>query len=340
MFRLLRLFFSFLGDEGSYKAILKCFSRFGKLTDSLIRMLYGRTVPSLERSVFGLNFRSPVGLAAGIDPNAKYCRQFSNIGFGFLEIGSVTPLPQKGNPSPRFFRLPKDRAVISRTGNGNEGVKSVINHLKKTHPSTIIAANITKNNISEGEKVASDFGYCFSMLYDFVDMFVVNISCSFAEGKAPDTSYLSEILDELLEKRMTFDIYKPILVKISPDIGHSQIDDILHFAQLSGIDGIVAGGSTVSRENLVTSRKKLDRIGTGRLSGAPLFNKNLELVRYIHEKTKGRLPIIGCGGIMTPQDACTMLEAGASLIEIGTGLIYQGPSLIRKINKFLTSANA
>ena len=178
------------------------------------------------------------------------------------------------------------------------------------------------------------------MLYDFVDMFVVNISCSFTDGKQPDISYLSEIIDEMLETRMTLDQYKPVLLKITPDIGHSQVDEILNYALLSGIDGIVAGGATLSREGLDTKPEKLEKIGDGRLSGAPLFKKNLELVKYIHTQTKGRLPIIGCGGIMNPQDAAQMLEAGASLIEICSGLIYNGPSLVKKINKYLISHNA
>lgn len=279
-------------------------------------------------------------MAAGIDVSAKYSRHLSDMGFGFIEVGSVTPLPQKGNPAPRLFRLPKDKAIIARMGNNNEGVKEVINNLKTRHPSAVIVANITKNSISEGEQIVKDFGYCFSMLYDFVDMFVVNISCSFADGKQPDISYLSEILDEILDTRMTLDRYKPVLLKISPDIGHSQIDEILNYAQLSGIDGIVAGGSTLKRENLATSPKKLENIGNGRLSGAPLFAKNLELVKYIHEKTKGRLPIVGCGGIMTPKNARQMLEAGASLVELCSGLIYNGPSLVKKINKYLISHNA
>ena len=342
MFRLLRHLLFFLNDEKAYRLLLTCVSLMGRTTilRPFTKLLYKKSDPSLERTVFGLKFRNPVGMAAGIDVSAKYSRHLSDMGFGFIEIGSVTPLPQKGNPSPRLFRLPKDKAVIARMGNNNDGVKAVIDNLKKKSPSAIIAANITKNAASEGDKIVKDFGYCFSMLYDFVDMFVVNISCSFADGKQPDISYLSEILDEILDTRMTLDIYKPVLLKISPDIGHSQIDEILNYAQLSGIDGIVVGGSTLSRENLATSPKKLESIGEGRLSGAPLFKKNLELVRYINEKTKGRLPIVGCGGIMTPENASEMLKAGASLVEVCTGLLYSGPSLVKKINKHLISENA
>lgn len=342
MYKILSFFLSFLNAERLHKTLLSCVAvmdRF-RIFHPLTRFLYKKTDSSLERTVFNIKFKNPVGLAAGVDTSGKYCRQLSNLGLGFVEIGSVTPLPQKGNPAPRLFRLPKDKAVIARMGYNNDGVKAVIENLKKSRPSAIIAANISKNSISEGDKIAKDYGYCFSMLYDFVDMFVVNISYSFADGKQPDISYLSEILDEILDTRMTLDQYKPVLLKISPDIGHSQVDEILNYALLSGIDGIVAGGSTSGRENLATRPKKLENIGEGRLSGAPLFQKNLELVKYINEKTKGRLPIIGCGGIMTPQNAKEMLDAGASLIEICTGFFYDGPSLVKKINKYLISNNA
>ena len=322
--------------------MLSCVSFFGRfrILHPLTRFLYKKSAPSLEKTVFGIRFKNPVGMAAGIDTSGKYCRQFSDMGFGFLEIGSITPLPQKGNPTPRLFLLPKDKAVVARMGYNNDGVKALIENLKGTHPTAVIAANISKNDISEGDRIAKDYSYSFSMLYDFVDMFIINISCTFAEGKHPDISFLSDILDDILDTRLTLDRYKPVLLKISADIGHSQIDEILNYALLSGIDGIVAGGSTAERENLATRPKKLQSIGEGRLSGAPLFKKNLELVKYIVEKTKGRLPVIGCGGIMTPRDAKEMLDAGASLVEICSGLIYNGPSLVRKINKHLISHNA
>lgn len=342
MYKILRFFLSFLSAERALKVILACISFMGRFRfmHPLTRFFYKKTDPSLERTVFGIKFSNPVGMAAGIDNNGKYSRHFSDMGFAFLEIGSVTPLAQKGNPLPRLFMLPKDKAVISRMGFNNDGIKAVIENLKKTHPTAVIAANISKNSISEGDKIVKDYGYCFSMLYDFVDMFIVNISCSFTDGKQPDLSYLSEIIDEMLETRMTLDQYKPVLLKISPDIGHSQVDEILNYALLSGIDGIVAGGSTLGREGLNIKPEKLERIGEGRMSGAPLFKKNLELVKYIHTQTKGRLPIIGCGGIMTPKDAAQMLEAGASLVEICSGFIYNGPSLVKKINKYLISHNA
>lgn len=341
LYKVLRFFLSFLGAELQNKILLAifCFAGRYKYLRPLVRMVYNRTDPSLQRNVFGLNFKNPVGLSAGIDPDGKYCRQFSDFGFGFIEIGSVTPLPQVGNPQPRLFYLPKDKAVISRMGHNNQGVMNLINNLKISHPSSIIVANIGKNSISESDRIVKDYGYCFSMLYDFVDMFVVSIACTVNDGQ-PDISYLSEIIDELLTTRMTLDRYKPVLLKISPDLGHSQIDEILDYAQISGIDGIVAGGFTNTRENLATSAKKLENIGTGGLSGAPLFPKSLALVKYVHEKTKGRLPIIGCGGIMTSKDAKEMLNAGASLVEIGTGFMYKGPSIVKRINKQLIPKNA
>jgi len=303
----------------------------------LVRLTYKRDYQSLSKEVFGIKFPNPVGLAGGLDKNGEYYNELSDFGFGFVEIGSLTPEPQSGNPSPRLFRLIKDRAIINRMGINNKGVLNAIKTIKEKRPEVILAANIAKNTSSQEDQIGKDYDRAFSLLYDFVDMFVVNLSCPNVEGltNLQDVSYLSDIVDRMLDKRITMDKYKPILLKISPDLSHEQIDDILDYAMLSGIDGIVAGNTTRSRTGLSAPKDKLDEIGNGGLSGAPLFERTLELVKYISSKTDGRLDIIGCGGVMSPEQASMLLEAGASLVEVYTGFIYEGPSIVKNILKHL-----
>jgi dihydroorotate dehydrogenase len=300
---------------------------------AVLRLIFKYESPSLHRDVFGIDFPNPVGLAGGLDKNGEYYNLLSDFGFGFVEIGSLTPKAQEGNPKPRLFRDVRDSAIINHMGINNNGVLYAIEHLKADYPKVIVAANIARNTATDINDVAKDYDYCFSMLYDFVDMFVVNISCPNVEGisELQDVSNLSDFMDILLDKRMSMDTYRPVLLKVSPDLSHSQLDDILDYCLRSGVDGIVAGNTTKSREGLSISKAEIDKMGPGGLSGAPLFKKNLELVSYIHEKTKGRLPIIGVGGIMSPEDAKAMLDAGASLVEIYSGFIYEGPGLIKRI---------
>ena len=307
------------------------------LLRAIVRLFFKRRTPELEKEVFGIKFPNPVGLAGGLDKNAEVYNPLSDFGFGFIEIGSLTPQPQPGNPKPRLFRLPKDGAIINRMGINNNGVHAAIKNLKKNHPDVLVVANIAKNSRSEGEQIAKDYNYAFSMLYDFVDMFVFNVSCPNVEGLAnlQDVSYLSEIMDVVLDRRVNMEIRKPVLLKVSSDLPNVQLDEILEYAQRSGIDGIVAGNTTKSRDGLATPASRVEAIGNGGLSGAPLFERNLNLVRYIHEKTRGRLPIIGVGGINTPARAAEMLEAGASLVEVYTGFIYEGPAFVRRILKYL-----
>ena len=305
---------------------------------SIIRAIYRRDSPSLEKEVFGINFPNPVGLAGGLDKNGEYYNDLANFGFGFVEIGSLTPRPQDGNPKPRCWRVPADKAIINRFGINNKGVKNAVEHLKKNHPEVIVAANISKNTSSINEEAAKDYETSFGLLYDFVDMFVVNVSCPNVVGltSLQDISFLSEIVDKLLDLRMVYDTYKPILLKVSPDLAHQQLDDIIDYCLRSGIDGIVAGNTTRSREGLNSiSQERIEEIGNGGMSGAPVHQKNLALVKYIHEKSAGKLPIIGVGGIMSPEDAQAMLDAGASLVEIYSGFIFEGPGLIKRIIKHL-----
>lgn len=309
---------------------------------SLVRLIYKKEHPSLQREIFGINFPNPLGLAGGLDKNGECYNELSDFGFGFVEIGSLTVRPQSGNPKPRLFRVVQDQAIINRMGINNNGINAAIENLNKNHPEVIIAGNIAPNSSSQGEQVAEDYKNAFSLLYDFVDMFVINISCPNVEGltKLQDVSSLSDIMDNLLNMRTVFDTYKPILLKLSPDLAHVQIDEILEYAMLSGIDGIVAGNTTRKRDGLTIPQSKIDEIGKGGMSGTPLYQKNLEMVKYIHAKTGGKLPIIGVGGIMTPEQAKEMLNAGASLIEIYSGFIYEGPAFVERILKSLDSKTA
>lgn len=304
----------------------------------IIRAIYHRESPTLEKEVFGIKFPNPVGLAGGLDKNGEFYNDMANFGFGFVEIGSLTPKPQDGNPKPRCFRVPGDKAIINRFGINNKGVKNAVEHLRKERPEVIVAANISKNTSSINEDAARDYETSFALLYDFVDMFVVNVSCPNVVGLTAlqDISFLSDIVDRLLDLRMYHDDYRPILLKVSPDLSHEQLDEIIEYCLRSGIDGIVAGNTTRSRDGLTSiSPEKIEAIGNGGMSGAPAYKKNLELVRYIHKVSEDKLPIIGVGGIMSGAQAQEMISAGASLVEIYSGFIFEGPALVKRIIKHL-----
>ena len=327
--------------ETAHNLLFSClaFLRHVPFAHSIIRAIYKKESPSLSKEVFGITFPNPVGLAGGLDKNGEFYNDMANFGFGFVEIGSLTPLPQDGNPKPRCFRVPQDKAIINRFGINNKGVRNAVEHLKKNRPEVIVAANISKNTTSINEDAAKDYESAFALLYDFVDMFVVNVSCPNVVGltSLQDISFLSEIVDKLLNLRMYYDEYRPILLKVSPDLSKEQLDDIMDYCLRSGIDGIVAGNTTRSRDGLTISQDNIDKIGNGGMSGAPVHKKNLELVRYIHTRTEGKLPIIGVGGIMSEEQAKAMIDAGASLVEIYSGFIYEGPALVKRIIKSLES---
>ncbi len=329
-----------LSPETAHNLIFKLLKFSGKIPfgSSIMKLIFKRKAQSLSRNVFGMDFPHPVGLAAGLDKNGECYNELSDLGFSFVEIGSLTPLPQDGNPKPRLFRLPEDKAIINRMGINNRGIKNAIEHIQNHPPQTILAASIAKNSTSSSdEEIVADYSRAFSYLYDFVDMFTVNVSCPNVEGlqNLQDVSYLSDIIDPLLELRVCYDTYKPLLVKVSPDIPHDILDEILKYCQLSGVDGIVAGNTTRGRAGLSIPESRIQEIGNGGLSGAPLYHKSLALVKYIHEKTNGRLPIVGVGGIMSPEQAQEMLDAGASLIQVYTGFIYEGPGFVKRILKHL-----
>lgn len=304
----------------------------------IVKSLYSLDTPSLEQTIFGLKFKNPIGIAGGLDKNGEFYNDLANFGFSFVEIGSITPLEQPGNPKPRLFRLIEDEAIINRMGINNKGVRYVVNNLKDNPPKdVIVVGNLSKNTTTPNELASKDFEKSFAILYDFVDMFVLNISCPNVKNLTglQDISVLSEIIDKLITQRRYNDEHRPILLKLSPDLSREQLDQILDLALSSGLDGIVACNTTKSREGLIADEQTLKDIGEGGLSGAPLFQRSLDFVKYIHEKTNGIIPIIGVGGIMTPDQAVEMLNAGASLIEVYTGFIYNGPMFIKKTLKKL-----
>jgi dihydroorotate dehydrogenase len=294
----------------------------------------------LETDVLGLHFKNPVGLAAGFDKNASFYNEFSAFGFGFIEIGTVTPKPQSGNPKPRSFRLPADKALINRMGFNNSGVDVAAQRLRKRKPGLIIGGNIGKNTLTPNCSAPDDYLTVFKGLYDVVDYFVVNVSCPNVSNlkELQDKEALTQILGAIAECRKDQTIRKPVLLKIAPDLNNHQIDDVLNVVTDTGIDGIVAANTSISREGLQTDIQRIQAIGNGGLSGAPLKQRSTEIIRHISKQTSGKLPIIGVGGIMRPEDALEKLEAGASLIQIYSGFIYEGPALVKRINKAILKA--
>ncbi|MEZ5045842.1 MAG: quinone-dependent dihydroorotate dehydrogenase [Chitinophagaceae bacterium] len=292
---------------------------------------------SLQRTVFGIQFKNPVGLAAGFDKDAKYIDELACLGFGFIEIGTLTPKGQDGNEKPRLFRFKEDEAIINRMGFNNEGVDAAVYRLKKRKSSILVGGNIGKNKLTPNDQAINDYVYCFKALYEYVDYFVVNVS-------SPNTPNLRELQEkEPLEKlllqiqnlNLSYAKPKPLLLKIAPDLSHEQLDDIIEIVTKLKLSGIVATNTTVVREGLSTDPSKVESTGAGGVSGKPLKQKSTEIVKYIHTKTKGALPIIAVGGIFNAEDAQEKLDAGASLVQVYTGFIYQGPAIAKNICKSL-----
>ena len=305
----------------------------GKLLDKF----YKYNHPSLEREVFGIKFKNPIGLAAGFDKNAEFIEELHHFGFGFIEIGTVTPKPQLGNDAPRMFRLVEDEAIINRMGFNNKGVDFVVSKIRelKNRENYIIGGNIGKNKLTTNEDAVDDYIKCFNALFDYVDYFVVNVSSPNTPGlrDLQEKEPLLYILNYLQQYNNQNEKPKPILLKIAPDLTDSQLDDIIDIVLESKIAGVIATNTTISREGLKSNPEIVKE--TGGVSGKPLKNRSTEVIRYLSEKSNKAFPIIGVGGIHTTEDAKEKLEAGASLLQVYTGFIYEGPAVVKNICKGL-----
>ncbi|KAB1155586.1 quinone-dependent dihydroorotate dehydrogenase [Flavobacterium luteum] len=297
---------------------------------SLFKAMYLVNDKRLETEVFGLKFKNPVGLAAGFDKDATLYKELSNFGFGFIEIGTLTPKGQEGNPKKRLFRLKEDSAIINRMGFNNGGVQKAVERLKQNN-GILIGGNIGKNKLTPNEEATSDYEICFDALYDYVDYFVVNVSSPNTPNlrALQDKEPLTQLLQTLQNKNVKKLKQKPILLKIAPDLTDDQLLDIIDIVKQTKIAGVIATNTTISREGLQSE----NRTETGGLSGKPLAKRSTEVIRFLSEKSNKAFPIIGVGGIHSPEDAIEKLDAGASLIQLYTGFIYEGPALVKAINK-------
>jgi dihydroorotate dehydrogenase len=313
---------------------------------SAISAAFSPNGQSLEREQFGLTFKNPIGLGAGFDKNAAYLRELEALGFGFVEIGTVTPLPQEGNEKPRLFRLPEDKALINRMGFNNDGVKVIRKRLEewkgkqgKSHEGKmIIGGNIGKNKVTPNEDAWKDYEICFNELFDVVDYFIVNVSSPNTPGlrALQDKDSLLKILGTLQQNNKQRPVQKPILLKIAPDLTEGQLQDIAALAEEIQLDGIVSSNTTISRENLSDVSKSLaDKMGMGGLSGKPLKSTSDEILKKIVLLTKGKVPVIASGGIFTATDAKEKFDHGAALVQVWTGFVYEGPGIVKKICKGL-----
>lgn len=341
MYRLIKpIFFKFDPEKVHHFVVkrLNWFHDHFPLGKTILRSSFDVHIKGLEREVFGIRFKNPVGLAAGFDKNGEYIEALSHLGFGFIEVGTVTPLPQPGNDLPRMFRLTEDSAIINRMGFNNKGVDILaerLRALKVKDASIVIGGNIGKNKNTPNEEATSDYVKCFDRLFDVVDYFVVNVSSPNTPGlrALQEKGPLTELLNTLQQRNNKNNISRPILLKIAPDLTNEQLDDIIDIVKETGIAGVIATNTTISREGLYTPAELANE--TGGLSGKPLTLRSTEVIRYLADKSGKAFPIIGVGGIHSAQDAKDKLEAGASLVQLYTGFIYEGPGLIKRICKAL-----
>ena len=301
----------------------------------MIKGMYSFEDPILAREVFGLKFKNPVGLAAGLDKDAKYIAELEMLGFGFIEIGTLTPRPQSGNPQPRLFRLPGDQALMNRMGFNNGGVEEAVERLKKTNSNVLIGGNIGKNKDTPNERATEDYLKCLEALHPYVDYFVVNVS-------SPNTPNLRDLQEKEPLKKLLLAVKaangnkekpRPILLKIAPDLTEGQLDDIVEIVQNTGVDGVIATNTTIDYELVKKEKDAVKTIGSGGVSGKPLRSRSTEVIRYLSQKSRNSFPIIGVGGIFTAEDAIEKLEAGASLVQVYSGMIYEGPGMVKQIKK-------
>ena len=304
---------------------------------AIFRAMYLIEDKRLERNLFGITFKNPVGLAAGFDKNAVLYNELANFGFGFIEIGTVTPIGQEGNPKKRLFRLKDDQGIINRMGFNNDGLETAIEQLKKNKGKLIIGGNIGKNTQTSPQNYTNDYEECFKGLHPYVDYFVLNVSCPNvgSHEKLNDKEYLLELISSIQNLNLLEPTQKPILLKIAPDLNNNQLDEIIEIVAETKIDGIIASNTSTSRSGLKASKKQLQEIGNGGLSGIPIKEKSTRVIKYLKDTSNKAFPIIGVGGIHSAEDALEKIEAGADLVQIYTGFIYEGPGLIKQINKAL-----
>ena len=306
---------------------------------AIIRGLYQVNDKTLERNLFGLTFKNPVGLAAGFDKNAVLYNELANFGFGFVEIGTVTPKGQEGNPKKRLFRLKDDKGIINRMGFNNEGLEAAIKQLKKNKGKILIGGNIGKNTTTAPEGYTADYIACFKGLHPYVDYFVLNVSCPNvgSHAKLDDVAYLKELITEVqeLNKQLATaeNKSKPILLKIAPDLNNNQLDEIIALVAATKIEGVIASNTSVNREGLKVSKERLEAIGNGGLSGQPVKDRSTRVIKYLADNSNKAFPIIGVGGVHSAKDALEKIDAGADLVQVYTGFIYEGPKLVKQINK-------
>jgi len=337
MYRIIRFFLFLFNPELIHHITFKMIKLGGMIPGKMWswRLIFKVKDTSLEREVFGLKFDNPVGLAAGFDKDAKLFDELASFGFGFVEIGTVTPLPQDGNPKPRLFRVKDDSGLINRMGFNNQGIEAVVARLRRKKSDIIIGGNIGKNKDTPNEDAANDYAICFEKLFPYVDYFAVNVSSPNTPGlrdlqeKAP----LTALLNSLQELNNNKDKRKPILLKIAPDLTDEQLDDIIAIVADTKIDGVIATNTTIDRSSLKTAKNKVEAIGNGGLSGKPVRLRSTQVIKYLADKSNRAFPIIGVGGIHSAEDALEKLDAGATLLQVYTGFIYEGPSLVKRINK-------
>ena len=339
MYRIVRFFLFLFNPEVIHHLTFKMIRIAGIIPGKMwaLSLLFKVKDARLERELFGLKFDNPVGLAAGFDKDAKLFNELSSFGFGFIEIGTVTPLPQDGNPQPRLFRLKKDKGIINRMGFNNQGIEAAVARLRRRKRNIIIGGNIGKNKTTPNDKAVNDYEICFQKLFPYVDYFVVNVSSPNTPGlrDLQQKEPLTALLNRLQELNTSKDKRKPILLKIAPDLNSNQLDDIIEIVTSTKIDGVIATNTTINRSGLKMDKYKLEAIGAGGLSGKPVGEKSTEVIKYLSDKSNKAFPIIGVGGIHSAEDAIEKIDAGADLVQIYTGFIYEGPGLIKKINKAL-----
>ena len=337
MYSIIKSFLFLFSPEKAHKItfnVLKfAFAIPGK--KAFLNWLYSFKNPGLNTKIGHLTFQNPVGLAAGFDKDAHYLNQLDAFGFGFIEIGTVTPKPQDGNPKPRLFRLVQDKAIINRMGFNNEGVELAAARLKKYSKKVIIGGNIGKNKVTPNELAFQDYEYCLKVLNPYVDYFVVNLSSPNTPGlrDLQEKEPLKQLLNHCKSTMKELGSKHPLFLKIAPDLTEGQLNDIIEIVQELELDGLVATNTTIDRSKLSTAPEKVDAIGNGGLSGAPLTNQSNSIIQYLRKKLPKPFPIIAVGGIMTPEDAVERIRSGATLLQVYTGFIYNGPSLIKNINK-------